>query len=140
MIGVNCSLFASKPAQSSCHLPVAQEQQQWDLANQYNWQALPILTELNDRYGQANIYSNSGWIAQEQQQWGLARDYFLHALKIFTAYEDAEACGPALYGLALLWQRSGDPGILSDVASIFEMSLEETKGLLDFILRNKPSK
>jgi tetratricopeptide (TPR) repeat protein len=119
---------------------VAQEQKQWDLAKHYNQQALPILAELNDHYGQANIYSNLGWIAYEQQQLDQARDYFLRALEIFTAYEDVEAASPALFGLALLWQRSRDPNLLSDIASIFETPVEEVNGLLDFIVTNKSNK
>ncbi|HBE27197.1 MAG TPA: Tfp pilus assembly protein PilF [Ktedonobacter sp.] len=119
---------------------VAQEQKQWDLAEHYNRQALPILIELNDHYGQANVYSNLGWIAHEQQQLDQARDYFLQALEIFTAYEAVEAASPALFGLALLWQSSCDPNMLSDIASIFEISIEEVKGLLNFIVTNNPNK
>jgi len=119
---------------------VALEQGQWGLAKQYNQQALPILAELNDRFGQGNIYSNLGWIAQEQQEFDQARDHFLQALEIFAAYEAAEAAGPALYGLTLLWQGSSDSNLLSDIASIFEISVEEVKGILNYIVMNKPHK
>lgn len=118
---------------------VAQQQKQWDLAKQYNLQALPIFTDLNDHYRQADIYSNLGWIAQEEQQLDQARDYFLHALEIFVAHEDAKAAGPSLFGLALLWQKSCDQNLLSDIASIFEMPLEEMKALLNFIVINQPN-
>jgi tetratricopeptide (TPR) repeat protein len=119
---------------------LAQKQRQWNRAEGYYLQALPIFTDFNDRYRQADIFSNLGWIAQEQQQWDQARDYFLQALEIFTAYEDAEAARSALFGLALLWQRNDDPDLLSGIASIFEMSLEEMKGLLNFIVKNKSGK
>src|SRR6266851_3264737 len=135
--------FNDRYGESVAHMnlgAVAQEQKQWDLAKHYNQQALPILTELNDLYGQANIYSNLGWIAHEQQQLDQARGYFLHALEIFTAYEDVEAASPALFGLALLWQRSRDPNLLSDISSIFETPVEVVSGLLDFIVTNKSNK
>ena len=98
------------------------------------------MSELNDRYGQASIYSNLGWIAHEQQQLDQARDYLLQALEIFTAYEDVEAASPVLFGLALLWQRSRDPNLLSDIASIFETPVEVVSSLLDFIVTNKSNK
>ncbi len=54
---------------------VAQEQRQWQQAEQYYQQALQIYVEYNDRYTQASTYHQLGLLAEEQQQWQQACDY-----------------------------------------------------------------
>ena len=66
---------------------VAQEQRQWEQAEQYYQQALQIKIEYNDRYAQAATYHQLGAVAEEQRQWEQARDYLLHALEIYIAFK-----------------------------------------------------
>src|SRR5262249_8780922 len=59
---------------------MAQEQRQWEQAEQYYQQALAIKIEFNDRYEQANTYHQLGRMAQEQRQWGQAEQYYQQSL------------------------------------------------------------
>ena len=62
---------------------VAEEQRQWEQAEQYYQQALQIKIEYNDRYEQASTYHQLGMVAQEQRQWQQAEQYYQQALQIF---------------------------------------------------------
>ena len=62
---------------------VAQEQRQWEQAEQYYQQALQIYIEYNDRYAQADTYHHLGRVDKEQRQWEQACEYFLQALGDF---------------------------------------------------------
>ena len=46
---------------------VAQEQRQWQQAEQYYQQALQLFIEYNDPYSQASTYGQLGIMAKEQQ-------------------------------------------------------------------------
>ena len=70
---------------------VAQEQRQWEQAEQYYQQALQIYIEYNDRYAQARTYHQLGIVAQEQRQWEQAEQYYQQALQIFIEYNDRYA-------------------------------------------------
>jgi tetratricopeptide (TPR) repeat protein len=61
---------------------VAQEQRQWQQAEQYYQQALQIYEEYHERYEQASTYHNLGIVAQEQRQWEQAEQYYQQALQI----------------------------------------------------------
>ena len=67
---------------------VAQEQRQWEQAEQYYQQALQLKIESNDRYNQASTYHNLGAVAQEQRQWEQAEQYYQQALQICIEYDD----------------------------------------------------
>src|SRR5438876_4055953 len=82
----------------------AQEQRQWQQAEQYYQQALQIYIEYNDRYKQAGTYHQLGVVAEEQRQWEQAREYFLQALEIFVEYKDTFSGGVVLRSLARLWK------------------------------------
>jgi len=109
---------------------VAQEQRQWQQAEQYYQQALQIFIEYHDPYAQATIYGQLGMLAEEQQQWMQARDCYLLAIKIFASYKDNYSITKALKLLARLWQSSGDANLPSAVATILSYSVEETEKLL----------
>jgi tetratricopeptide (TPR) repeat protein len=108
----------------------AQEQRQWQQAEQYYQQALQIKIEYNDRYEQAGIYHQLGRVAEEQQKWQPARSYFLTALTTFVDYNDTHSSGVVLRSIARLWQASGDAGLPADVAPILGGTVEETEALL----------
>jgi len=72
---------------------VAQDQRQWQQAEQYYQQALQIKIEFNAHYEQASTYHELGRVAQAQRQWQQAEQYYQQALQIkieFNAhYEQA---------------------------------------------------
>jgi tetratricopeptide (TPR) repeat protein len=113
---------------------VAEEERQWEQAEQYYRQALQIYIEYNDRYQQALTYYQLGIVAEEQRQWEQAREYFLQALEIFVEYKDTYRGGVVLRSLARLWKASGDANLLAAVASIQDYSLDETEKLLHEML------
>ncbi len=61
---------------------VAQEQRQWQQAEQYYQQALQIFSEFNDRDRQADTYHQLGMVAQQQRQWQQAEQYYQQALQL----------------------------------------------------------
>ena len=109
---------------------VAEEQRQWEQAEQYYQQALQIKMEYNDRYAQAGTSHQLGIVAEEQQQWEQARDYLLRALEIFIAFQDDLYIGVTIRNLARLWKASGDANLPAAVATILGASVGETEKLL----------
>ena len=117
---------------------VAQEQRQWEQAEQYYQHALQIYIEYNDRYAQASTYHQLGRVAEEQRQWEQAeqrrweqaREYFLQALEIFVEYKDIYSRDIVLRNLARLWKASDDTNLPAAVATILGASIEETETLL----------
>ena len=109
---------------------VAQEQRQWQQAEQYYQQALQIFIEYNDRYAQANTYGRLGIMAGEQGQLTQAQAYILQALEKFVEYKDDYSRDIVLRSLARLWQASGDKDLPAAVAPILGASVEETEALL----------
>jgi tetratricopeptide (TPR) repeat protein len=67
---------------------VAQEQRQYEQAEQYYQNALRICIEFNDRYEQAKTYHNLGIVAQEQRQYEQAEQYYQNALRIYIEFND----------------------------------------------------
>jgi len=113
---------------------VAEEQRQWQQAEQYYQQALQIFIEYNDRYAQASTYHQLGMVAEEQRQWEQAREYFLQALDTYVAYNDTHNGSIVLSSLARLWKASGDANLPAAVATILGYSVEETEKLLRDVL------
>jgi uncharacterized protein HemY len=109
---------------------VAQEQRQWQQAEQYYQQALQLKIEYNDRYEQASTTHQLGRVAQEQRQWQQARDYFLASLKIYVDYDDTYSGDIVLHNLARLWQASSDQEVPAAIASILGATVEESESLL----------
>ena len=109
---------------------VAQEQRQWEQAEQYYQQALQIYIEYNDRYAQAITYGQLGLLEQERLQWSQARDYLLRALEIFIAFEDDHYIGITISNLADIWKASGDANLPAAVATALGTSIGETEKLL----------
>jgi tetratricopeptide (TPR) repeat protein len=116
---------------------VAQEQRQWQQAEQYYQQALQIFIEYNLRYEQATTYHSLGIVAEKQRQWQQAREYFLQAFEIYQAYNDNHYGRMALRSLARLWRASGDASLPAAVATIQGASVEETEKLLHEMLEEE---
>ena len=64
---------------------VAEEQRQFEVAQQYYLKALKIFEDAGDFYNVANPYHQLGNVAYKQRQFEVAQQYYLKALKI---YED----------------------------------------------------
>jgi tetratricopeptide (TPR) repeat protein len=109
---------------------VAQEQQQWEQAEQYYQHALQMKIEYNDRYSQATTYGQLGLLELDRKHWSQARDYLLHALEIFIAYEDNHYISGTISNLSHLWKASSDANLPAAVAPILGISIEETDKLL----------
>ncbi len=67
---------------------VAQEQIQWNQAEDYYKKAIEIKIELNDRYNQASTYHQLGIVAKGQRQWNQAEDYYKKAIEIYIEFND----------------------------------------------------
>lgn len=59
-----------------------------------------------------------------------AREYFLKALETFVTYEDAYNTGIVLRGLARIRQSTGDTGLLTKIASILGVTVEQVDEML----------
>ncbi len=75
---------------------VAQEQRQWEQAEQYYRKTLQIKIDFNDRREQASTYHQLGRVAQEQRQWERAEQYYQKTLQIRADFNDHEQA--ATYG------------------------------------------
>jgi tetratricopeptide (TPR) repeat protein len=113
---------------------VAEEQRQWEQAEQHYQRALQIYIEFNDRYAQAGTYHQLGRVAQEQRQWEQAEQYYLRSLEIVSTFDDPFHQRMVLQSLAHLWKASDANDLPAAVASILDYSVEETKKLLREIL------
>ena len=116
---------------------VAQEQREFQQAEQYYQQALQIYIEYNDRYEQAGTYHQLGGVAQEQREFQQARDFFLHALEIFVATEDNYSLSIVLRSLARLWQASGDETLPTIIAPLLNSTSTEVEEVLRNMLEKK---
>jgi tetratricopeptide (TPR) repeat protein len=70
---------------------VAQEQREFEQAEQYYQHALQIYIEYNDRYAQADTYHQLGSVAQEQREFEQAEQYYQQALQLKIEYNDRYA-------------------------------------------------
>ncbi|MGB7314626.1 MAG: CHAT domain-containing protein, partial [Nodosilinea sp.] len=61
---------------------VAQEQRQFEQAQQYYQQALDLKIEFGDRFSQASTYHQMGRVAQEQRHFEQAQQYYQQALDL----------------------------------------------------------
>lgn len=114
---------------------VAEEQRQWEQAENYYKQALQIKIDFNDRFSQASTYRQLGIVAQQQRQWEQARQYLLETLKISAEFSDQHVLSITLRTLARLWEDSGDKNLPAATAPILSSTPEEVtellRGLLD---------
>ena len=83
---------------------VAQEQRQWQQAEEYYQKALEIYIEFKDRYKQAGTYHQLGIVAQEQRQWQQAEEYYQKALEIYIEFEDRYSQASTYHNLGIVAQ------------------------------------
>ena len=86
---------------------VAEEQRQWEQAEQYYQQALQIKIDFNDRYDQASTYHTLGGVAQGQRQWQQAEQYYQQALQIYIDFNDRYNQAGMYHEWGLVAQRQG---------------------------------
>lgn len=84
---------------------VAQEQRQWEQAEQYYRQVLTIKVESNDFYGQASTLHQLGMVAEEQRQWEQAERFYQQTLEIYEKFEDYYGQASALHQLGVVAQK-----------------------------------
>ena len=116
----------------------AEEQRQWEQAEQYYQQALQIKVDFNDTYAQGSTYHQLGIVAKERRQWARARNNFVIAFAIFVAHNDIDSGSTALRSLALFWQDCEDPTILTNIASIMKTTTNEVESTLKEALATVP--
>jgi len=117
---------------------VAQEQREFQQAEQYYQQALQLKIEYNDCYEQAGTYHNLGSVAMEQRAFQQARNFFLHALEIYVAAEDNYHLSIVLRSVARLWQASGDVHLPTIIAPLMNTTSTEAEEILRNMLEKKP--
>ncbi|MEM8723021.1 MAG: tetratricopeptide repeat protein [Cyanobacteria bacterium P01_G01_bin.39] len=110
---------------------VAHELREYPQAQHYYQQALEIKIEYGDKYSQASTYGQLGILAEELEKFEQAKDYYLQALRIFAEFDDQHSLGIVFSKLAGLYQKTGDNSLLSEVATMFEMTEGEVKELFD---------
>ncbi|MGB3405121.1 MAG: tetratricopeptide repeat protein [Microcoleaceae cyanobacterium] len=106
---------------------VAEEQRQWQIAQTYYQQALDIYIEYSDRHSQAFTYGQLGLLAEAQEDWETAKTNSLQALEIFAEFEDQHYLDMTLRNLARLYHTTEDESLLTSVASIFGVEVEEVQ-------------
>jgi tetratricopeptide (TPR) repeat protein len=106
---------------------VAQEQRQWEQAEQYYQQALEIKKEFNARYEQAGTLHQLGRVAQEQRQWEQAREAFLQALEIYVDFQEIYNGQIVMGSLARLWHASQDASLPAAVAALFGVQPDDVE-------------
>ncbi|RKZ92838.1 MAG: Tfp pilus assembly protein PilF [Candidatus Parabeggiatoa sp. nov. 1] len=84
---------------------VAQEQRQWQRAEQYLKQALEIEIKFNNRYEQAGTYHQLGAVAKEQQQWQQAEQYLKKSLDIKFKLEIQHEKAGTYHALGVIAQK-----------------------------------
>jgi tetratricopeptide (TPR) repeat protein len=99
----------------------AQEQRQWQQAEQYYQQALQIYIEYNDRYEQAGTYHQLGMVAQEQRQWQQAEQHYQQALQLFIEYNDRYPQATVYHQLGMV---AGDQGLWQQAEHYSEQALQ----------------
>ena len=87
---------------------VAEEQQEWQEAEQHYRKAIEIFLENNDRYSQGDLYHQLGIVAQKQQHWQEADNYYQQALKIYGEFNDRRSQGYTYHQLGMLHAAQGN--------------------------------
>ena len=108
---------------------VAQEQRQWEQAEQYYQQALAIKIEFNDRFSQASTYHQLGRVAQEQRQWEQAEQYYQQALAIYIDFNDQHNIGITVRNAARLWQAGKRASVVTMVAEYLKQDPDSVEKL-----------
>lgn len=109
---------------------VAQQLREFPQANDYYQQALQIFIEFGDRYEQASTYFQLGRVAEEMGELEAAKANYLQDLQITAEFNDENGLGISLRNLARFYQQTQDESILVDVASLFDVTVEELKAAL----------
>ena len=110
---------------------VAQALRQFPQAQDYYQQALEIFIEYGDKYSQGSTYGSLGVLAEELGEFEQAKGYYLQALGIFAEFEDQQSLGLTIRNLASLYQKTQDNSLLTEVATMLEMTEAEVKDLFN---------
>lgn len=89
LVALNDSLVNNKIADVYHQLGiVAQQQRQFEQAEQYYFKALKIKEDAGDFYSAANVYHQLGMVAEKQQQFEDAISYYQKAFGIYEQFQD----------------------------------------------------
>ncbi|MGB5772089.1 MAG: tetratricopeptide repeat protein, partial [Crocosphaera sp.] len=111
---------------------VAQEKREWQQAEQYYQQALDIKIEYGDRYSQASTLHCLGSVAEEVGELTQAKSYYLQALQIYAEFNDNYSVETfSLPRLGDLYRQTQDEEIITTIASVLGIGVEEVKEMLD---------
>ncbi len=84
---------------------VAEEQREWEQAEQHYRKALEIKIEFNDRYSQASTYHQLGRVAEEQRKWEQAEQHYRKALEIKIEFNDRYSQAATYHQLGMVAQK-----------------------------------
>ncbi|HEY9643310.1 MAG TPA: tetratricopeptide repeat protein, partial [Coleofasciculaceae cyanobacterium] len=110
---------------------VAEEMREYEQARLYYQNALDIYVEFNDRYSQASTYAQLGLLAEELGELPQAQADLLQALQIFAEYNDQHFVNQVMQNLARLYRTHPDPDLLTAIAEMFGITVEEAQAAID---------
>ncbi|MGD1943236.1 MAG: CHAT domain-containing protein [Leptolyngbyaceae cyanobacterium] len=110
---------------------VAQEQRQYEQAQQYYQQALAIKIEFDDRYEQASTYFQLGMVAEETGDVDNATAYYLEDLRITVEFNDEQGLGISLRNLARFYQATQNADLLTAAAQILNTTPDNLTQLFE---------
>lgn len=106
---------------------VAQQLREWEQARQHYQQALEIKIEYGERYEQAVTYYNLGMVAEALEELEEAKTNYLQALQLDVEFNNQDSLDISLRNLARFYQATQDESLLTAVASILRVTVEEIK-------------
>ncbi|MGL6342345.1 MAG: tetratricopeptide repeat protein [Waterburya sp.] len=110
---------------------VAQELRQFQQAQDYYQLALDIFIEYGDRYSQASSYFQLGKVAEELEELEQAKSYYLKDLELTAESNDEDGLGITLRNLARFYQKTQDNSLITEVATMFDVTEAEVKDLFE---------
>ncbi len=110
---------------------VAQELREYQQARSYYQQALDINIEYGDRYSQAITYAALGLLAEQTEDIEEAKTNLLQALQIYVEFNDEYGATFPLNNLDRIYKATQDKSILTEVASILGITVEQVRERLN---------
>ncbi|MFB8787814.1 MAG: tetratricopeptide repeat protein [Potamolinea sp.] len=106
---------------------VAQDLREFAEARSNYQQALEIYIEFGDRYSQASTYYHLGRVAEELGELEEAKANYLQDLQITVEFNDEHGLGISLRNLARFYQVTQDENLLTEIAQILGVTVEEVR-------------
>ncbi|MGL5831877.1 MAG: tetratricopeptide repeat protein, partial [Waterburya sp.] len=110
---------------------IAQQLKEFQQAREYYQQALDIYIEYGDRYSQASSYFQLGKVAEELEELEQAKSCYLKDLEFSAESNDEHGLNITLSNLARFYQKTQDNSLITEVATMFDVTEAEVKELFE---------